>query len=192
MVTLQQFTIRANRPPAWIQSGDNLLSAARTIWDTNFQPFMGSRPVKGEIPFRLFNGFFLLGGFGLECLFKGLRVSQLLESGKSSVVTAKGELIGELKTHDLVKLATQTTILNGLGHNQKELLKRLTVMITWAGRYPVEWKHKGQRQPNFLSGSDWTDIEDIADRIRRKEQEYWPIISQKRKHGRTLIIRQSR
>lgn len=190
--SLQQFTNTANSPRTWFRSGDDLLLAAKCIWDAEFQKALTPTGPPVEIPFRLFNGFFLLAGFGLESLFKGLRVSQLLDQGTSSVVTTEGKLDGRLKTHDLIKLATETQMVKDLDHNQIALLDRLTLVSTWAGRYPVEWKHAGKLNPHMLMGSDLDDIQSVAAQIRTKEKNYWPVISLTRSKGRTLTTRQSR
>jgi hypothetical protein len=190
--TLEHFIAAANSPQTWFRSGDDLLLTARAIWDAEFQKSMNP-DAKIEIPARLFNGFFLLAGFGLESLFKGLRVSQMLDAGTASVTNQKGELNRSLKTHNLVKLAADTGIAPTLVHNQQMLLERLTLLISWAARYPVKLSYTNELNPRMLISSDITDIETIAKGIKSKEMDYWRVVSIRAKSdGSTLTTKQAR
>ena len=69
----------------------------------------------------LFATAFLLFGYAIENLLKGL------------IVQAGGNRTG----HNLSELAKEAKVMNELDKDEQELLKRLTVHVRWAGRYPV-------------------------------------------------------
>lgn len=172
--TLEQFTRGASEPRAWMQAGNDLLKAAWLIWDSKFAEAFGTLP-KGYrgIPSELFDPFFLLAGFGLENLLKGLRVHQLLRGKQTIVLLGQGKLTTDLVTHDLTKLAKDTDIHPLLSHGERGILRRLTLMTKWAGRYPVERTFTGELNPRLLVSTDRRDIESIVNYIRAAEKEFW-------------------
>lgn len=71
---------------------------------------------------------FMLYGFALENLLKGVLVAR-----DANLVGDKK--INVPKTHDLVALADLAKI--SLSTTQRDLLKRLSTITTWSGRYPA-------------------------------------------------------
>jgi hypothetical protein len=78
----------------------------------------------------------LLAGFGIENMLKSVRIKQKLKVGER--ITVKGQLARELSTHDLLELADRC----GFRPERHEqfLLKRLTSVIIWEGRYVAPQK----------------------------------------------------
>jgi hypothetical protein len=171
--TLDQFTKGATNPRAWMAYGDDLIAAAWLIFDTHFARWFGpDHPKTGRgIPIEFFNPFFLLAGFAVEAYVKGLRVYQLNKL-KATIVAKDGRIL-HIATHDLVKLAKDAAIYVSLDFTERTLLQRLTIMTTWAGRYPVERVFSGEQHPNMLTSQDRPAIEAIVRRIRDAEREFW-------------------
>ncbi len=102
----------------------------------------------------------LLGGYALENLLKGLRVKQLRGAGESIMV--KGQLRRELTRHDLIALAKAAGV--PLARHERFLLERLTVTITWGGRY-IAPKDVGETDSATMISTDQEAIRLFAAKL---------------------------
>ena len=102
----------------------------------------------------------LLGGYALENLLKGLRVKQLRAAGETIVV--KGRLRRELTRHDLITLAEAAGV--PLARHERFLLERLTVTITWGGRY-IAPKDVGETDSATMISTDREAIRLLAAKL---------------------------
>jgi hypothetical protein len=112
-------------PEAWRRQGKGLLCSSEALWGHAHH----STPEALSMPAAS-----LLGGYALENLLKGLRVKQLRAAGESIFV--EGRLRQELTRHDLITLAEAAGV--PLARHERFLRERLTVTITWGGRYITE------------------------------------------------------
>ena len=109
-------------PEAWRRQGKRLLHPSEVLWHHAEQ----STPEAFSMAAAS-----LLGGYALENLLKAVRVKQLRASGEPIFV--KGRLRRELTRHDLLALAQAARV--PVARHERFLLERLTVTITWGGRY---------------------------------------------------------
>jgi hypothetical protein len=170
---------------AWFEVGNDLVRAARFIWDERFaEHFAREGPRRKPFSLELVRPFFLLAGFGVESNLKGLRVRQMVKAGPPRT-KADGSLVGALATHDLTKLAEVTGILGQLSHNERGLLQRLTIYTTWAGRYPVERPPRGSRADYAVMNIDRPDLDAVIRHIAAADQELRTIrVSRRASHSR--------
>jgi hypothetical protein len=75
---------------------------------------------------------FLLFGFALENLFKGILVKN------DPTLISGTRLNGELNSHDLSILAKNAKV--SLSASERKTCERLTAVVVWAGRYPAPTK----------------------------------------------------
>ena len=127
-------------PEAWRRQGKGLLCSSEVLWGHA----QHSTPEALSMPAAS-----LLGGYALENLLKGLRVKQLRAAGES--IVAKGRLRRELTGHSLISLAEAAGV--PLARHERFLLERLSVTITWGGRY-VAPKGVGQTDSATMISTD--------------------------------------
>ena len=99
---------------------------------------------------------FLLFGYALENLFKGIIVAN------DPTLISDAKLSSELKSHDLSFLAEKAVVT--LSNAERKNCDRLTAIVVWAGRYPAP------TQPNGYSTPDLPQITMPAE-LFLKEQE---------------------
>ncbi|MBI2219984.1 MAG: hypothetical protein HYU53_02105 [Acidobacteria bacterium] len=138
-------------PEAWRRQGKGLLFSSEVLW----WHAQHSTPEALAMPAAS-----LLGGYALEHLLKGLRVKQLRAAGESILV--KGRLRRELTRHDLITLAEAAGV--PLARHERFLLERLTVTITWGGRY-IAPKDVGETDSPTMSSTDQEAIRRFAAKL---------------------------
>ena len=123
------FDSTANKHYSWCISADSLILAARTLWQRiDLVDWSGDYQPEDAL---IISPALLLYGFGLECLFKALWVhngNKIAEDGKYLGVQGATD-------HRLADLADATGF--SLSQDERELLKRLSIIITSTGRYPI-------------------------------------------------------
>lgn len=134
-----------NSPEAWASSADSLLAAATLLRAARANPLNVGDPVPdGE---RARPSEIMLRGFALECLFKALWVK------RGNRLASKGELqkIPGVGNHELLQLAQKLDF--KCAPTEKDLLKRLSLVTTSVGRYPIatHWS-KTKIQKTFGGG----------------------------------------
>jgi hypothetical protein len=82
--------------------------------------------------------------YAIENVLKGLIVS------KRPDLVQKDKLHGELKTHDLIKLAKKAKVT--VEEHERPVLKALSELSISAGRYPVALEPSWPPDPNALLG----------------------------------------
>jgi len=108
----------------------------------------------------------------IECLLK----SAWIKAGNSIVIEGKYQGIPDVGDHNLIQLVQKVNI--PLDEKSKDMLKRLTCYINFAGRYPVskEWREGqiqksscGKGQPTFWkSPTDYDTFDNFLMMIREK------------------------
>ena len=130
---IRQFDMAGNLPITWQLAADSLLAAARILKDhrVRFDPChlqVGDTvPDEGKVLFPEL----MLRGFAVECLLKGLYVkagNKLASGGKYLGVKGASD-------HNLLQLAI--TVGLTLASAQRDVLKRLSIIMVGAGRYPI-------------------------------------------------------
>lgn len=130
---IRQFNMAGNMPMAWGLAADSLLAAAgilkdrRDRYDPRRLKVGNFVPDGGKILFPEL----MLRGFAVECLLKGLYVkarNTLASGGKYVGVKGAGD-------HNLLQLAIAVRF--ALTPPQKDVLKRLSIIMVGAGRYPI-------------------------------------------------------
>ena len=92
-------------------------------------------------------------GLAIENLCKGIMIARLGPARRSSI-RSEGRLPGEIKTHQLLRLA------KGAGLSiesaaEEAMLLRLQRATEWAGRYPVATSPKGSKDRVLIEAEDW-------------------------------------
>lgn len=90
----------------------------------------------------------MLRGFGIECLLKSLWV----KAGNKIVDHGRYRGVPDAKNHDLVQLASVVGI--RLNSDQKDVLDRLTFIMTSNGRYPIS-RHWAKQKIGPRHGGGW-------------------------------------
>lgn len=136
---IENFDKIGNLPEAWELSADHLLSASRILKKhrDNFNP--SSLKVGEEIPDegKILASELMLKGYAVECLLKAVWVKKgnlLAKDGKYIRIKGCGN-------HDLIQIAKVVSL--EFEDKQIDILKRLSIYITSAGRYPisVDWNN---------------------------------------------------
>lgn len=142
----EEFELYALEPQAWLQSAENLFAAAKILEPNAVKWLM----VETEDA-TLIQPYYMLMGYAIESLFKGLFVIMGLYCIDNSIFKAK---FNDNGGHDL--LCFDKVFWREPASPEDEwLLKRLSANISWAGRYPIAKNHhkmigkdfKGEKQP---------------------------------------------
>lgn len=159
---------RMNEPTAWLEHGESLLVAARILAVELSQHPTVHTDAERVKALGTFRGTMTLLGAGIECLLKGLAVSQgLLQSVDPRLAWKTG-----LRGADSHKLDAMAASLDfALSAEEADVVDRASTFLLWAGRYPgskeagktSEAHAKGQLR--FLKG-DVDSADSIAARIR--------------------------
>jgi hypothetical protein len=113
--------------------------------------------------------FFLLAGLAIEAKLKGLRVRQMIRAGEPRE-DKDGKLVKCLRTHGLLRLASDAGINGQLSPAQTSLMRKLTQYVTWAGRYPRPIAQDEEVGWEIVS-TDMATIEEILAVIEAADQE---------------------
>jgi hypothetical protein len=197
-VDLERHRQYAADSTAWLTTGQRLLSSADVLWSASTDYFEavnrafelafprtsdevrtsdGVRTVDlpAEIEAELLEGpshalaFLLLAGYAIENLLKAVHVRRKVLAGEL-VVDADGALIGISMTHNLSELARRVFGVGELSEGEQQILRRLSLIATWSGRYPV-----ARRMPDSndwiaafaSSGNDHREIHNLCERVIR-------------------------
>jgi hypothetical protein len=112
-------------------------------------------------------------GLSLECLLKGLIISAEPDLVIDKLTKPKSEslhtyaLDARLQTHDLTALAGTTRTHYNLAFSRevRDLLRRLSNIIKWHGRYPVALTSETQSSLYFRPVGDRVTFEELWDRL---------------------------
>jgi hypothetical protein len=96
---------------------------------------------------------FMLAGFAIENVLKGIRVQQL--NAETQVTEGDKRIKSLTNTHNLSKLATDAGLT--VSSEESKLLVKLTDRILWSGRYP-----RPKRSEDFLKEDPNTGSFEIA------------------------------
>jgi hypothetical protein len=128
---LELYMRAGNNYGSWLLSADSLLASAR-ILSSSFDPCL-DLTVGNKLPdkAKIFSTIFLLYGFCIECLFKGLWVKN------GNIIVEKGKYIGipGVNDHKLHELAERNDF--SVSKREKDALISLSIIITSSGRYPI-------------------------------------------------------
>jgi hypothetical protein len=179
----RQFDLASQMPLAWRYSARQLkrvadltFAVANQASEQSMQAFVEQvrsgvtqesrtlSPEEAQIEYDsgLFEVYFLLVGFALENLAKGILVA------RDPTQVSGGKLKGLIKSHNLIAL------INPCGTScddaDREILGRLNRSVSWRGRYPipVEWSHL------TAQNRTWTaNIQETKRRIDRLFDDLW-------------------
>jgi hypothetical protein len=135
-----------NDPKMWQQRAEELLDAADVL-----------RQNRKGLPGRLWSEL-LLRGCALENLLKCLYVSR----GRALYVNDK---LSAMKDHDLAKMAQEA----GYPCTKQDslLMSKLTRVVRWAGRYPVQAKGSDPESVEWFPSDDG-DLDQLVDSVVTK------------------------
>ena len=160
----EQHRLLAESPVAWVGNADSLIRAFETLIDEEYRSAADGR----DLP-RLSNVAYMVAGFAIEVLLKGLLVQQ------KPPVNSNGRF--KLDSHRLVDLARAAGFT--LNEGEPELLDRLEEYLTWAGRYPIPLTSDPMRprlddaSGGFAPityhnrGVDWPGVRELFVRLKR-------------------------
>jgi len=137
-----------NTSAAWILAGDSLQAAARILkaHRDRFDPTQlnvgDNVPDEGKALFPEL----MLKGFAVECLLKAL----WLKRGNKLAVGGKYVGVKGAADHDLLKLAD--TVGLHLNRKARDILKRLSIIMTSGGRYPIPRDWSARRIQKLRGG----------------------------------------
>jgi hypothetical protein len=183
MASPEAFYEAAQAPSAWLATAEKLAEAAETIatsqatleegfqraCEAAFAEAEASESCEAEIthvePNYLPAG--LLYGFAMENALKGLIIA------KQPAVVSRSILDTRINTHDLVRLAKDAGFT--LNNDERHVLERISIVVKWAGRYPVARDVHTQKRigrsfvptNRFLNWISWQDvIREFFERVR--------------------------
>jgi hypothetical protein len=135
-------------PEAWFRIADELEAAMKLLepqierfWEC-FRADAGLVEKKNSEPppmHSLINVHMMLAGFAIENLCKGRLAGRLTWKERKKVKA--GELPKCLDGHKILKLVRRTGMT--LSECERDLLARITEVISWRGRYPAPLSHDG-------------------------------------------------
>lgn len=146
-----------NDPMSWQITAGKLLAAVEVLkrardnyYETTIHELKKDDPIPSEG--RILNSEIMLRGFAMECLLKGVYVKQ------GNKLAANGRLvkIQGVGSHKLIQLAQKIHF--ELTAKEQNLLMRLEVYITSAGRYPISdfWEKTKIRESIGGPPTYWT------------------------------------
>lgn len=139
-VQIKNYDRTANASVSWILASDSLQAAARILkaHRDRFNPTQLSighkLPDEGKVLFPEL----MLKGFAVECLLKAL----WLKHGNKLAIGGKYVGVKGAADHDLLQLAD--TVELHLNRKARDVLKRLSIIMTSGGRYPIprDWSDR--------------------------------------------------
>lgn len=146
---IRHYDRAGNQPVTWWLAADSLLAAAgflkveRDRFDLNCLVVGEPIPAEGKILFPEL----MLRGFAVECLLKG----SYLKAGNTLASGGKYLGIKGVRDHDLPQLASAVGFT--IDATEEDVLKRLSLIMTGSGRYPITKSWFARRiQPLFGGG----------------------------------------
>jgi hypothetical protein len=130
---IAHFDRAGNLPASWHLSADSLFAAARLLKAQRDRYDPWSIKVGDTIPDegKILWPELMLRGFAIECLLKAL----YLKRGNKLAVAGKYVGVKGAAEHDLVQLSDAVCV--RLTPAQRDVLKRLSIVMTAGGRYPI-------------------------------------------------------
>lgn len=131
-----QHNAALNEPLTWLWSSENLEVSASILREKIDEYY--STHDNEHIGKDVIRPYYMLVGFALECLLKGIIVAK----GENIIQNGKIKFVEGSSQHNLIKLADRAGITYSNG--EENILKALTENIEWAGRYPTpqRWTQK--------------------------------------------------
>ena len=159
------FSLVLTDPAAWCQMGDRMMTAARLLWtaslanDDLLKPSLAGAP-EFQARMDLLWPAALVLGFSAENFVKAAHIKTL---GLGNSGQPERRLPKPLSRHDLAVIAKDT----GLPFTERELelLKRMTSIVKWAGRYPVPNKSEEPLNLTIMHSDDLATLALIRARV---------------------------
>lgn len=124
-------------PELWLQTAIELYTAS-SLLKKEVEAYLKSEdPVKNIVGATIMPQYYMMAGYTLEAVFKGICVANKKFEVSNGKFKAK---FVDKGGHDLTILAREANF--ELDNIKEWLLKRLTSHTTWAGRYPVPKMNK--------------------------------------------------
>lgn len=158
----------AHSPQAWYYSAETLFESAECLRSAMTGRAARLLKTKGYMDSH-YASYGMLLGYALECIFKGLWVT----NGRTLVKDGKLTGIEAADDHDLSQLAHAVGV-RITNQKEKDVVNRLSYFVRVAGRYPVartpsemaprRVPGRGKVDPGFFSTEDW----EIAQRVTKR------------------------
>jgi len=148
----------AKLPKAWLSNALHLWRVSELVWQRICEAREEARKaqvgnhVSDDV--GLFHTHMFLAGLALENAVKGLLVQQ------GSLTITRGRLKWGCSGHDIERLMDKASIPLSLA--ERDLVRRLSACVTWAGRYPVPMK--GVDMEVVIGGDEPDIMKAILDR----------------------------
>jgi hypothetical protein len=173
----------AAEPKSWAEHARRLDRSTGFLWhpiermfDVEFEAAKKGITPHGELDYdeaawQHFYAFFLVAGAALETMLKALAIQVALnKKGPSGVMLTGNRLRSEFATHDLEQLARMAGLALHPAHEHQ--LRRFTMYITWAGRYPIPKKPAVTEE----HGETWFDYIGVNSSDRSLYQQIFRVI----------------
>lgn len=152
---------RRSNPGAWFGTSASLRHAAMMLW-RELKPALDlwvetAPPVNDDVALalRLRGPFAMLMGMAIENMLKGLIVQQTPRTESATRTVAQHHQLAQLASDAQFKIDTA----------ERELLKRLTTFIYWAGRYPVPPTAAKAQDSRALRSDDYARLVAMSQRL---------------------------
>jgi len=165
----------ATDPERWQNEHRRLLDAARLLWQPIAEGIQGFRDTRRgrtqeqrilfEGKLRYFAPFFLLAGLSVENALKALIIRSAIATGAPPRNGAAALGLFPTQGHSLLDLARCARV--SLSSGERKLLERLSVFVTWAGRYPIPKRASQAGFERTTRECDLEDIERFVERVNR-------------------------
>jgi histone H3/H4 len=156
-----QHRILATEPIVWLLKADSLMAAFEVLVADD------ERRAGQNLPRRVQSVAYMLAGFAIENLLKGLLIAARTPLDKAGRFT--------LKSHDLLDLSAEVGC--QLDDSNRRLLERMQEFAIWTGRYPIPLSSEPMRprptpdgsfspRTYHIQGEDWPAIRVLFARLR--------------------------
>ena len=147
---IMHFDKTGNTSAAWVLAADQVQAAARILkghrdqFDPTSLKVGANIPDEGKILFPEL----MLSGFAVECLLKAL----WLKNGNALAKNGKYLKVKGAANHNLLQLADAVGF--HLDANARDVLKRLSIIMTSGGRYPIPIDWSARRIQKLNGGGE--------------------------------------
>lgn len=152
---IEKFVKKALDWELWVEKADELIEVASLIKPSISEKAWNEKREKILFKEHYFTIYFMLMSYALENLLKALHIKNDPEIRKE--IEQKRKIPNTLKSHNLFALSRDFDLVWGDDYVEA-LLKRMFIIATWFGRYPIPVKATDMKSFIKLENADYRAI----------------------------------
>lgn len=160
--TIEDF-IQKGLPEEWFDYARELKEASDDLWEmSNKTHIVFQTENKNISKLNYSRTFFLLNGFSIENLLKGILISEkpnLIAGGKISSEISSG--------HNLIKLSQKILSIN-FTNRDNEIMQLLSEVVPYWGKYPIPKKYSDLVDETFFNNDFKKDLDLLNLKLQKK------------------------